>query len=98
MCMDRTFTKHFFFLAILLITVTGAIAQTITVGTIDPGPYAPGSTVAVPISLGTTGSCLDITTNQFMVILSNSSGSFASGTTLLGSYTVFYASFVNGTF
>ncbi|HTK18966.1 MAG TPA: PKD-like domain-containing protein, partial [Mucilaginibacter sp.] len=95
--MDKTFTKHLFFLAILLLTITGAFAQTITVGTVDPGPYAPGSTVAVPISLGTTGSCLDKTANQFQVILSNSSGSFASGTTVLGTYSGFYASFVNGT-
>lgn len=95
--MDKIFAKHLFFLAILLFTITGVFAQTITVGTVDPGPYAPGSTVAVPISLGTTGSCLDKTSNQFQVILSNSSGSFASGTTVIGTYSGFYASFVNAT-
>lgn len=95
--MDKTFTKRLFFLAILLFITMGAFAQTITVGSVDPGPYAPGSTVAVPISLGTTGSCLDKSSNQFQVILSNSSGSFASGTTVIGTYSGFYASFVNAT-
>ncbi|MBV8389848.1 MAG: hypothetical protein JO080_08620, partial [Mucilaginibacter sp.] len=96
--MDKTFTKYLYLLAIFtLFTIKGAFAQTITVGTVDPGPYAPGSTVAVPISLGTTGTCLDKNSNQFQVILSNSSGSFSSGTTVIGTYSGFYAGFVNAT-
>lgn len=95
--MDNTFTKLYFLAIFTLFTITGAFAQTITVGSVDPGPYAPGSTVAVPISLGTTGSCLDKSSNQFQVILSNSSGSFASGTTVIGTYSGFYAGFVNAT-
>src|ERR1700743_3777086 len=95
MCMDRTFTKHLFFLAILLLSITGAFAQTITVGTVDPGPYGQGSSIAVPISVDVTGGCIT-QTNIYNVYLSDASGNFSPGT-LIGSYSGFYAGFVTGT-
>lgn len=92
--MDRTFTKHLFFLAILLLTITGAFAQTITVGTVDPGPYGKGSSIAVPINVNTSGGCVN-SGNTYNLYLSDASGNFSPGT-LIGSYTGVYGTFVNG--
>ena len=92
--MDKTFTKHLFFLAILLFTITGAFAQTITVGTVDPGPYGQGSSIAVPINVNTTSGCVN-SGNTYNLYLSDASGNFTPGT-LIGSYTGVYATFVNG--
>jgi len=91
--MNKTFTKGLFFIAILIVFVSGApYAQTITVGAVDPGPYAPGSSISVPISL--SGTC--ITTNTtYSLYLSNAAGSFA-GQKLIGTFSNFYATFVNG--
>ena len=92
--MDRTFTKHLFFLAILLFTITGAFAQTITVGTVDPGPYGQGSSIAVPINVNTSGGCVN-SGNTYNLYLSDASGNFSPGT-LIGSYSGVYGTFVNG--
>ncbi|MBS1523054.1 MAG: gliding motility-associated C-terminal domain-containing protein [Bacteroidetes bacterium] len=92
--MDRTFTKHLFFLAILLFTITGAFAQTITVGTVDPGPYGQGSSIAVPINVNTSGGCVN-SGNTYNLYLSDASGNFSPGT-LIGSYTGVYGTYVNG--
>src|ERR1700712_107765 len=94
--MDITFTKRLFLFAIFtLLAFTGAFAQTITVGTVDPGPYGQGSSIAVPINVNTTGGCVN-SGNTYNVYLSDASGNFSPGT-LIGSYTGVYASFVNGT-
>ncbi|HEY9002662.1 MAG TPA: PKD-like domain-containing protein [Mucilaginibacter sp.] len=92
--MDRTFTKHLIFLAILLLNITGAFAQTITVGTVDPGPYGQGSSIAVPINVNTSGGCVN-SGNTYNLYLSDASGNFSPGT-LIGSYTGVYGTFVNG--
>lgn len=94
--MDKTFTKRLFLFAIFtLLAFTGVFAQTITVGTVDPGPYGQGSSIAVPINVNTSGGCVN-SGNTYNVYLSDASGNFSPGT-LIGSYTGIYATFVNGT-
>ncbi len=65
----------------------------LNIGTIDPGPYTPGSTIAAPLSIGNS-SCIAIG-NTFQLYLSNATGDFTSET-LIGTYNGFYAAFVNG--
>ena len=74
--------------------VSGVFAQNITVGNVDPGPFAPGSTIAVPISINDASGCIQ-QNNTFNLYLSDASGNFAPGT-LIGTYTGFYTTFVNG--
>src|ERR1700761_8767041 len=91
--MNKIFTKGLIFgLFFTLLLGKSAFAQSITVGNVDPGPYAPGSTIAVPISV--SGGC--VTTNTtYKLYLSNAAGSFAAPV-LIGTFTNFYATFVNG--
>lgn len=69
-------------------------AQTVSIdGTyLTAGPYAPGSTITVPVN----GSALFYSGNAFELYLSDATGSFASETRI-GSYSGIYADFVNGT-
>jgi PKD repeat protein len=91
--MEKIFTKSLFFLVTFTLFVCGqGFAQTITIGNVDPGPYAPGSTIAVPIS--ETGTCVKSNTT-YNLYLSNAAGSFATQT-LIGTFNNFYATFVNG--
>jgi len=90
--MNKIFTKNLFFFALFNLVAFSALAQTITIGNIDAGPYAPGSTISVPIQL--TGSCIN-PANTYNLYLSNASGSFASQK-LIGKFTGNYATFVNG--
>ena len=64
----------------------------LTIGTVDAGPYTPGSTIAAKFSIGTT--CIP-NGNVFQLYLSDASGSFTNET-LIGSYNGFYSTFVNG--
>jgi len=70
---------------------SSAFAQ-VTLGTIDPGPYTPGSTIAVPFNIG--AGCL-AQGNQFQLYLSDQNGNFGAET-LIGSYTGFYSTYING--
>jgi hypothetical protein len=90
--MDKIFTKNLFFLALFNLLSFGAFAQSITIGNVDAGPYAPGSTISVPIKV--SGSCVDAA-NTYNLYLSNSSGSFATQK-LIGKVKDSYATFVNG--
>jgi PKD repeat protein len=91
--MGKTFTKGLFLLLLPLLVITAAAsAQTITVGTIDPGPYGRGSSIAVPFKV--TG-CITDPANVYNLYLSDAAGNFASQT-LIGSKTGFYATFING--
>ncbi len=83
---------HTLFTLTLVLFFLQSKAQ-ITIGTVDPGPYTPGSGIAATFTLGTT--CIQIG-NTFNLYLSDASGSFANKT-LLGSYAGFYSTFVNGT-
>jgi large repetitive protein len=91
--MNKIFTNSLFlFIFFTLAAFEPVFAQTITVGNVDPGPYAPGSTIGVPITV--TGTCVN-TTTTYNLYLSDAAGSFANPT-LIGSFANFYTTFVNG--
>jgi PKD repeat protein len=88
--MKKLLIKSLFFLTIFTALWPGKLlAQTITVGNVDPGPYAPGSSISVPISV--TGNCV----TTYSLYLSDASGSFANKVSI-GTFSSFYATFVNG--
>jgi len=93
--MDKIFTKKIFLIVFFCgLIISAAKAQTITIGTVSPGPYGLGSTIAVPFNINTASGCVQIS-NVFNLYLSDESGSFASQR-LIGSYSGFYGAFVNG--
>jgi len=71
---------------------TSNVFAQVTIGTVDPGPYTPGSTIAVPFTVPT--SCAS-QGNQFQLYLSDQNGNFAAET-LIGTYTGFYSTYING--
>jgi PKD repeat protein len=91
--MNKAFTKGLFLLLLPLLVITAAAsAQTITVGAIDPGPYGRGSSISVPFKV--TG-CITDPTNIYTLYLSDAAGNFGAATAI-GTYTGFYATFING--
>ena len=80
------FTLSFFFIFLQ------SKAQ-LTIGTVDAGPYTPGSTIAATFSLGTT--CI-AKNNTFELYLSDASGSFANEVKIGELANTFYATFING--
>jgi hypothetical protein len=93
--MHKTSNKCLLFLAIFtFFTLTGAFAQTVTVGSVVSGPYGQGSTISVPITINDATGCID-QSNTFTLYLSDASGNFSPGTPI-GSYTGFYTPFING--
>jgi hypothetical protein len=94
--MDKTFTKNLlFFILFILFASTKTYSQTITIGTVDSGPYGQGSSIAVPITINDATGCI-LQGNVYNLYLSDASGSFASGGTLIGSYAGHYTPFING--
>ncbi|MEO8887257.1 MAG: PKD domain-containing protein [Mucilaginibacter sp.] len=90
-------TVRYILLALLTIFVgLDTYAQTITIGTIDPGPYAPGSTIAVPFHVDDTGGCIG-KDNTYQLYISDALGSFAASTTPVATSApnTFYATFLN---
>jgi PKD repeat protein len=99
--MKRCLTRllKFFAYTVFLFLATNASAQSVSITGVDPGPYGPGSSIAVKISLNNSSACLQ-KTNKFNLYLSDALGNFANQT-LIGSYNGFgtngtYATFVNG--
>lgn len=88
-CKRKWFSFVLFFGALL--SQLTVFAQ-VSIGTIDPGPYTPGSTIAVPFTIPV--SCIS-QDNQFQLYLSDQNGDFSTET-LIGSYTGFYSTYVNG--
>jgi PKD repeat protein len=84
----------FFAILFKLLTFTSVYAQTITINSVDAGPYGQGSTIGVKINVNNSAACIT-QTNVFQLYLSDATGSFASEK-LIGSFTGFYATFVNG--
>jgi PKD repeat protein len=82
-----------FLLSILCAFAFQASAQ-LTIGTVDPGPYTPGSTIAATFDIN-PATCLR-PGNVFQLYLSDASGNFGSEV-LIGTYNGFYSTFVNGT-
>jgi PKD repeat protein len=91
---------RFFAVTVLLLAFKSAVAQTVSVTNVDPGPYGQGSSIAVKIAVDNTSGCLQ-QANKFNLYLSDALGNFTSPT-LIGSYNGFgtngtYATFINGT-
>lgn len=79
----------FFTLALFFIQISEVFSQ-ITIGTIDAGPYTPGSSIAATFNLGPD--CIK-PGNKFNLYLVAPGGA----ETQIGSYDSFYSAFVNGT-
>ena len=92
--MNKIFTKSLFFSVLITIfSWSQAFGQTLTVGAIDPGPYGPGSTIAVPFHINDAGGCIQ-QNNVFGLYLCNSSGTIIK-TTPLDTIRNFYGTFFN---
>jgi PKD repeat protein len=94
--MNKIFTKSILLLSFFtLFAFKSLVAQTITISAVDPGPYAPGSTIAVPFHINDAGGCIN-TNNIFNLYLCNAAGNIISATPV-STVTAFYASFLNYT-
>lgn len=93
-----TFAKIAFFLLLIIAVFTGlpSVAQTISINNVDPGPYSPGTTIAVPVNIDNSGGCIK-NGNSFYLYLSDATGSFAAPTLIGQVNNNYYASFINGT-
>src|SRR5689334_13581468 len=93
--MTNNYGRRILFTALFAIFMAiGAFAQTITVGNPDPGPYAPGSTIAVPVTVNDATGCV-AQGNTYTLYLSDAAGNFTPGTAI-GTFNGFYTTFVNG--
>jgi PKD repeat protein len=89
----RNFLLLFLFFSVFAVH---AFAQTITVTNFDPGPYSPGSSIAVPFHVdSSTGSCIS-QTNTYNLYLSDPTGTSYSSTPL-ATVSGFYATYINAT-
>ncbi len=86
--------KVFFLITFFTLISTSLKAQTLTLSALDAGPYTPGSSIAVPFSINTSGGCIN-SDNVFKLYISSVPG--GTPDTEIGSYTGFYAAFLNGT-
>src|SRR6202012_2420528 len=94
--MNKFFTKSLFFsVVIILFSLPNVFGQTLTVSTIDPGPYGPGSTIAVPFHINDAGGCIK-QDNVFSLYLCNSAGTVIQPTAL-DTIRNFYGTFFNYT-
>jgi PKD repeat protein len=94
--MSKIFTKSIFLLSLItFFAFKSVVAQTITVSAVDPGPYGPGSTIAVPFHINDAGGCIN-TNNIFNLYLCNAAGTVISATPV-STVTAFYAAFLNYT-
>ncbi len=85
--------KVIFFVAFLSLFSTLTKAQTLTIGGVDAGSYTPGSSIAVPFNVNTSSGCVK-PDNVYKLYISSVPG--GTPDTPIGSYTGFYATFVNG--
>src|SRR5256885_248549 len=93
--MTKIYARRFFFTSLLsVLFALGAFAQIITIGAPDSGPYAPGSTIAVPFTVNDATACIP-QNNVYSLVLSNAGGNFTPGT-VIGTSNGFYTPFVNG--
>jgi PKD repeat protein len=80
----------FFTVALVFFQISEVFSQ-INIGTVDAGPYTPGSSIAAMFTIGTTD-CI-ARNNDFNLILVSPT----NVETNIGTYSGFYAAFVNGT-
>ena len=88
---------YYFLVGLLVFAVTALLpalshGQTLSAGTVNAGPYTPGSSIAFPFSIG-SGGCIQHD-NVFKLYISSVPG--GTPDTEIGSYTGFYANFING--
>jgi PKD repeat protein len=94
--MSKKLTKALFILLLLAPFVfTSAVAQTITIGAVDPGPYGIGSTIAIPFHVNDASGCVQ-QSNVYSLYLCNAAGTPVSGTAA-ATITNFYGTFFNYT-
>ncbi|WP_461452536.1 PKD domain-containing protein [Mucilaginibacter sp.] len=91
--MSKIIAKSLFFFIPLLFTFSSVIAQTITIGSVDPGPYGIGSTVAVPFYVNDASGCV-AQDNIYSLYLCNASGTPLSATPV-DTIKNFYGTFFN---
>jgi len=75
-----------------LLTISIQSRAQLSFGTVDAGPYTPGSSIAATFTIGST--CIPIG-NVFTLYLSDATGSFAAETAI-GTFNGFYSTYVNG--
>lgn len=91
------FYSHYILLLLVFFSLfaVNVAAQTISVTNFDPGPYSPGSSIAVPFHIdNSSGNCLS-QTNTFNLFLSDANGVYPAQP--LATVTGFYATFINAT-
>ncbi|MCC8407932.1 PKD domain-containing protein [Mucilaginibacter sp. UR6-1] len=93
--MDKLFTRVLLLLTIIIGSANTALAQTITLRPVDPGPYGQGSSIGVSFKIDYTGGYFTRTGNTFRLQLSDANGNFGSAVEI-GSYTGFYNTYING--
>jgi spore maturation protein SpmB len=95
--MVKTLQKFFFTLFCVLI-FSEAFGQepTVTFGSLDPGPYARGSSIAVPFTMNDPDGRIAAESNKFQIWLYKANGSGVQVSSALGEYAGHYATFVNG--
>jgi large repetitive protein len=94
--MNKIFTKSLIFSVLITIfSLSGVFGQTLTIGSVDPGPYGPGSTIAVPFHIDDSGGCIQ-RNNVFSLYLCNASGMIIQATAL-DTIRNFYGTYFNYT-
>ncbi|MVN20805.1 PKD-like domain-containing protein [Mucilaginibacter arboris] len=86
--------KVIFLVAFFTLFATLSKAQTLTISTVDAGPYTPGSSIAVPFTITSGNNCIS-PDNVYKLYISSVPG--GTPDIEIGSYTGFYATFLNGT-
>ncbi|RYD96318.1 MAG: PKD domain-containing protein, partial [Sphingobacteriales bacterium] len=81
-------------LLVLFLGVSAAFSQELTISGTDAGPYVPGSSISALLNIS-DAACIR-PGNTFTLHLSDQNGNFATERQI-GSFTGFYATFVNGT-
>ncbi|MDT3401422.1 PKD domain-containing protein [Mucilaginibacter terrae] len=70
-------------------------AQTVAIRTVDPGPYAPGSSIAAAIKITDADGKIAVSGNLFQLFLSDANGNFTTEKKI-GEFSGYYTGFVNG--
>jgi PKD repeat protein len=83
-----------FLLGIIFSAFAVSATAQLTIGTVDPGPYTPGSSIAATFIID-PNTCIT-QGNVFQLRLSDATGNFSPGV-IIGSFNSFYTTFVNGT-
>jgi len=93
----KIIVKHLLLFAVFTVFTTSRLfAQTLTIGTVDPGPFVSGSTIAIPFEIN-AGASYVAQDNTFSLYMSDASGNFVSTTPVATLTNTFYATYFNYT-